>query len=109
MLSIVTTVVTFVESLRGNWPIIGLESAVNALVDALLGALGGREVEYVKTKFRPAVRKAFSGAKYCGDRTKMIGRFLKFTVTFVEAFMFQEEMIPVPPAVRDIVGWLEKL
>merc|ERR1740121_625128 len=39
----------------------------------------------------------------------MIGRFIKFTVTFVEAFMFQEQKFPVPGIVRDILGFLEKL
>jgi len=103
MLSIITTVITFVESLEDNWPIWGLGSAVNSLVDYLLEQLGGNDVDYVVSTFRPALRKAFSGAKYCGDRMLMIGRFLKFTVTFIDAFLFQEEQIDTPQAIRDML------
>jgi len=106
---IVTTIVTFVESLRGNWPLPGLETAINALMDALLPSLGGSDVEFVLNTFRPAIRKAFDNADFCGDRFVLIGRFLNFVITFVEAFVFQEELISVPDVVRDIVGFLDNL
>jgi len=109
MLSIMTSVVTFVESLRDNWPLLGLGTAVYKVIDILLDAIGGREAEYMKGTFRPAIKKAFAGADYCGDRKLMIGHFIKFTLTFVEAFMYQEEKIPIPGSVRDLIRWLADL
>jgi len=109
MLSIITSVVTFVESLRGNWPLPGLGPAVYKVIDKLLKSVGGSEAEYVTGTFRPAVKKAFKGADYCGDRKLLISNFIKFALTFVEAFMYQEEKVPIPDSFRDLIRWLAKL
>jgi len=108
-LSIVGIVLTVVEAMYGNWPIPGLGAAIDELIKVLLNALGGSDVEYAKNFYRPAIRKAFSGAKYCGSRNLLVGRFLKFTLTFVEAFMFQEALIKPPAILRTLFSLLSGL
>jgi len=106
-LSIVTMVITCVESLRDNWPIEGLGAVVNGVVTVLMRVLPGQEIEYVRETFRPAIQKAFQNAAYCGDRQALIGRFLAFVGTFAEASVFEEENLP--DEIREVFNWLSKL
>jgi len=109
VLSIVTIVLTVVESMNGRWPIPGMSSLMQTIFESVLEQLGGRDVEWVKATYLPTIRKAFRSASYCGDRTDLLGGMLNFAITFVEAFVFQEELIPVPGWLRDVVKFLAML
>jgi hypothetical protein len=96
-------------ALAGNFPIPGLESVVQSLLDALLEGFSVGDAEWITKTYIPTVRKALGAVKLCGSSTELLGHLLKFAVTFVEALVFQEKQLPVPPVIRDIVGWLDKL
>jgi len=109
-LSIATVVVTVVEALDGNYPIPGTSWAVNALIDVLLDAIGGPDFEWIEVSFRPAIRKALKSVPLCrsagGD---LFNSMLDFCFTFVEAFLFQEELVPIPDIFRDILLFFESI
>jgi len=108
VLSIVTIVLTVVQSMDGRWPLPGLGALMNAIFDTVLDQLGGGDIEWVKSTYLPTIKKAFKTVSYCGDRTDLVGGMLNFAFTFLEAFVFQEELIPVPGWVREVVKFLAK-
>jgi hypothetical protein len=97
-------------ALAGKFPLLGLESLVQRILDALLDTFGVGDAEWIQNTYIPTVRKALGAVTLCSDATtKLLNHLLKFAVTFVEALVFQEKMIPTPPVIREIVGWLDKL
>lgn len=109
-LSIAASVLTVVEALDGNYPIPGLGAAVNGLVDYLLSALGGSDIEWVASAYRPAIRKVFASVSLCGDAANgLLGSMIAFALTFAEAFIYQEEVVPFPPDAREFFRQLQEM
>lgn len=109
ILSIVTIVTTVVESMHGQWWIPGLGSLFQTILDSVYPLLGGSDLEWVQRTYVPAIRKTFSAVSYCGSHSLLIGRMLSFAITFVEAFVFQEELIDAPSWLRDAVAFMNTI
>lgn len=84
-----------------------MESYINAGVDLILALLEGSDIDWVKNTYQPLIRKTFQTATYCGSATTLAARMVSFALTFVEAFVFQEEVIPMDPLVRDAAKFLD--
>lgn len=91
-------------------PVPGLAALLDSLLGAILGLLNPRDVDWFKQKYQPAVRKMWSKVQVCKDaRGLVVKKLLSFAVTFVEALVFQEQMIPVPPAIRRILDIMSSI
>jgi len=97
-------------SLEGKFPIPGLDSLLQQLIDALTDLFNLPDVDFLKNVYTPAVRKALSFSNlHLTAVLPVLETFLKFLVTFVEALVFQEKQIPVPKPIRDVWGFFDQL
>ena len=60
------TMTALVRDQYGNYPIPGLGVLINALVDFLLDIVV-KDLEFMKTDYRPAVREIFQSITICSD------------------------------------------
>jgi len=69
--------------------------------------------EWLQSTYIPAAKKALSKVTIC--RATWVGIdplvtvFVKFAVTFVEALIYQENVIPPPPALESLLNMLDSL
>merc|ERR1711920_421085 len=97
-------------SLEGKFPVPGLDSLLQQLIDALMDLFGLPDVDFLRNVYTPAVRKALSFSNLRLTAVfPVLETFLKFLVTFVEALVFQEKQIPVPKPIRDVWGFFDQL
>jgi len=104
-------IVSFVLwSLQGKFPIPGLDSLLQSLIDALIDLFGLNIGDFLVNVYTPAIRKALSFSNLRLTAVlPVLEHFLKFLVTFVEALVFQEQKIPVPKGIRDAWGFFDQL
>merc|ERR1719203_1152997 len=104
-------IVSFVLwSLEGKFPIPGLDSLLQQLIDALMDLFNLPDVEFLRNVYTPAVKKVLSLSNLRLTAVlPVLETFLKFLVTFVEALVFQEKQIPVPKPIRDVWGFFDQL
>merc|ERR1719469_610499 len=104
-------IVSFVLwSLQGKFPIPGLDSLLQSLIDALIDLFGLNIGDFLVNTYTPAIRKALSFSNLRLTAVlPVLEHFLNFLVTFVEALVFQEKKIPVPKAIRDVWGFIDQL
>merc|ERR1719350_2164567 len=109
ILPIATVVMTALESTQGRWGIFSfLESGVASLTDLLLSQLGAEVAEWINTEYKPLIAKVFASVRLCDAYVdNVVTRTLQFLITFVEAIVFQEKQVPVPPFVRDLFSSIE--
>lgn len=97
-------------ALQGKLPIPGLDSLLEGLVNALIDIFGLQFGDFLKDVYTPAIRKALSFSNLRWSKVMpVLGSFLKFLLTFVEALVFQEQQIPVPKEIRDVWGFIDRL
>jgi len=109
-MSIASIVVFVLYGLEGKLPIPGLETLLNSLITALMDLFDLPDKDFFLETYIPAVKKALSFSKMCTSAIMpIVEHMLKFALTFVEAFVFQEKVIPVPKPIREIVGVLDRL
>lgn len=104
--SIVAIVLTIVESLDRKWPLPGVGSLVFRFVDALLDGIGGNDAEWMKNTYRPIISRKFDSIGLCGSIGAVFDGFIGFALSFGEAFIFQEEQLPVPGIIRELFDFL---
>lgn len=107
----ISGIVSFVLwSLQGKFPIPGLDSLLQSLIDALLDLFNLPDGEFLRNVYTPAIRKALSFSNLRLTAVlPVLEHFLKFLLTFVEALVFQEKKIPVPAPIRDAWGFFDQL
>jgi hypothetical protein len=97
-------------ALAGSYPIPGLESFVHTVLNTLLDIFPMADADWIKSTYMPTVQKALGAVTLCSDAASaLLEHTLKFTVTFVEALVYQEKMIPLPPIFKDVAVWLDRL
>jgi len=97
-------------SLEGVFPVPGLDSLLQQLIDALMDLFGLPDQDFLRDVYIPSVRKALSLSNLRITAVlPVLETFLKFLVTFVEALVFQEQKIPVPAPIRDVWGFFDQL
>jgi len=110
MLSITGLIVFALYGVEGAVPIPGLRQALDTLTTTLLDAFDIPGKDYFLNTYIPAVQKALGFSNMCSDAVMpALGEIAKFAVIFIEALIFQEQTIPVPPAVRDVLAFLDNL
>jgi len=110
MLSITGLIIFALYGVEGALPIPGLKDALTSLATALIDAFDVPAREYWLETYIPAVRKALGFSKMClGAIMPVMEHIAKFAVVFVEALIFQEQTIPVPPVVRDILVFFDNV
>merc|ERR1719491_2280917 len=91
-------------------PIPGFGSLLDSLLGAILGVLNPGDKDWFNNEYTPAVRKLWTQVSVCsGVRTLVVKKLLSFAVTFVEALVFQEQQLPVPPVIRSILDAMRKV
>ena len=110
MKSITGLVIFALYGVEGAIPIPGLKDALGALTTALMDAFDVPGKEYFVNTYIPAAQKALSFSKMCLDSVMpVLEHIAKFAVVFIEALIFQEKTIPVPPVVRDVLAFFDSL
>jgi len=104
-------VISFVLwGLQGKFPIPGLGSLLQLVLDSLIDIFDIPDGEFFTQLYMPAVRKALGFSNIClSSALPVMKHTLSFIVTFVEALVFQEKMIPTPGWFRDALGFLDSL
>jgi len=104
-------VISFVLwGLQGKFPIPGLSSLLQSVLDALIGVFGVPDADFFQNTYMPAIRKALGFSNICFSAVMpVMEHTLAFIVTFVEALVFQEKQLPVPKPIRDALGFLDRL
>lgn len=88
----------------------GTDQILQSVLDALMDVFGIPDADFFSNVYTPAVRKALGFSTLCSEALAPVIEYtLKFIVTFVEALVFQEEKVPVPDAIRDVVAFLDNL
>jgi len=110
----VAIILACVEALDGKWPLPGIgvlvKAAVAVIQEILPSLVDGAEVDYLFGTARPAIRKLYKEKQLCRTAAlDVIVKMAKFMITFVEAFIFQEQKIPVPKPIRDLFAIFDLL
>jgi len=88
----------------------GTDVLLQGVLESLIDLFDLPDGEFFKNVYTPAVRKALGFSNLCKDAVWPVVEYtLKFIVTFVEALVYQEQRLPVPDSIKDIIKQLNKL